>query len=831
MVRSSSTTNAGWRAPPRAQQSHLLSRAVSASQHIVQQSSRVFGTPPRRQSSGVNVGGRHTSAGGTVVEERDSVTPAYDSLSVPAPASRASSVAGRTRMCTICMDYVAAHEACTLPCSHAFHLKCVSEMREFGVREVCPMCRKRVGDESQPGQELFEEGCRSFVPLARRVERGEAAWDNLSMLQQREMETATSLWRKAAKLGLPAAQCSLGSVHLDGRGVAQSDSDAMAWFEQAAVQGHPNALFKVALLYRDGRAGTPASDEEAAVRFLAAAEKGHAEAQFSLGTACLKGFGVPKNERNAMRWYQRAAAQGHAKAQFNLACLYQLFGGFGDHGGDSTFSSDGNSDPLPGGETLELPMGDGDATAAYWYRKAAELGHAAAQFNLGCMCEDGVGVRASDAEAAHWYRQAAEQGHVKAQFNLGCLLERAGVIYNKFTPPMMGSGMTSDVGDLSSEAPGSGSSKNETSVAITSDVENDTLVLGREALDSTTTSDASTSHLAEGTCGSPVAAATGERSSFFGASGPVVRESERGSTSSHSSGDAEGCKEAAEWYRRAGAQGHAGALFNLGLLYEHGRGVLRDHGKALALLCQAAAEGHEEAQQQARQLKSGPKGNAATGSMGTASSSSTAAENKGNNRKSSVDSRVNSQQQKLARGRTTTAPAMMPSSAGMRVSVKASGRQTTRASKDSDYLASKRISKESAVSTHKPGAGWGSRLDGLETSSQNSRPRTSSLDKRPPLPGRDTNHAGPEKTSASGRPTKPRPQDGRFTNATTADRGSNARLTKTSTTIATTTTTTVISLEIDHGNRSRGYSLPSGRRAQGSGQDSSSYKQKDSNPT
>jgi len=777
---------------------------------MVQQSSRVFGTPPRRQSSGANAGGRHASTGGILVEERDSVTPAYDSLSAPAPVSRASSVAGRTRMCTICMDYVAAHEACTLPCSHAFHLKCVSEMREFGVREVCPMCRKRVGDESQPGQELFEEGCRSFVPLARRVERGEAAWDSLSMLQQREMETATSLWRKAAKLGLPAAQCSLGSVHLDGRGVAQSDLDAMEWFQQAAVQGHPNALFKVALLYRDGRAGTSASDEEAAVRFLAAAEKGHAEAQFSLGTACLKGFGVPKNERNAMRWYQRAAAQDHAKAQFNLACLYQLFGGFGDHGGDSTLSTDGASDPLPGGETLELPMGDGDTTAAYWYRKAAELGHAAAQFNLGCMCEDGVGVRASDAEAAHWYRQAAEQGHVKAQFNLGCLLERAGVIYNKYTPPMMDSGMASDLGDASLEAPASGSSNIDTNPAVTSsDGEKATLALGREALDSTSASDASSSHLPVGTCGSPVAAAaTGERNSFFGASGPVVQGSERnrGRASSSSSGDAEGCKEAAEWYRRAGDQGHAGALFNLGLLYEHGRGVLRDHGKALALLCQAAAEGHEEAQQQARQLKSGPKAHAGS-STGTAS---TAADTKGNNRKGVADSRANSQQ-KPARGRTS--PAMMPSSAGVRMSVKASGRQANRTSRDSDYLSNKRISKDS-VTANKTGVGpgWGSRLDGLETSSQNSRPRTSSLDKRPPL-GREP-HTGSEKTSA--RPAKPRPHDGRFTsngNATTADRSSNARLTKTSTTIATTTTTTVISLEIGHGNRSRGHSVPNTKRA------------------
>ena len=49
----------------------------------------------------------------------------------------------------------------------------------------------------------------------------------------------------------------------------------------------------------------------------------------------------------------------------------------------------------------------------------AELGMAAAQFNLALMYDHGEGVPENDAEAVKWYRKAADQGHADAQLNLG----------------------------------------------------------------------------------------------------------------------------------------------------------------------------------------------------------------------------------------------------------------------------------------------------------------------------------------------------------------------------------------------------------------------------
>ena len=54
------------------------------------------------------------------------------------------------------------------------------------------------------------------------------------------------------------------------------------------------------------------------------------------------------------------------------------------------------------------------AEAAKWYRKAAEQGHADAQYFLGSLYYNGQGVAQDEAEAERWFRKAAVQGHTKA---------------------------------------------------------------------------------------------------------------------------------------------------------------------------------------------------------------------------------------------------------------------------------------------------------------------------------------------------------------------------------------------------------------------------------
>jgi len=49
-------------------------------------------------------------------------------------------------------------------------------------------------------------------------------------------------------------------------------------------------------------------------------------------------------------------------------------------------------------------------SAAEWYKKAADQGHARAQYNLGVMYANGEGVEEDDKAAVKWLTKAAEQG-------------------------------------------------------------------------------------------------------------------------------------------------------------------------------------------------------------------------------------------------------------------------------------------------------------------------------------------------------------------------------------------------------------------------------------
>ncbi len=130
------------------------------------------------------------------------------------------------------------------------------------------------------------------------------------------------------------------------------------------------------------------------------AELGAAAAEcYIRGWRYANGRGVIQNDEQAVEWYRRAAEQGHAIAQYDLSWMYQ-------HGrGVSQNSSE----------------------AAQWCRRAAEQGYADAQNTLGWRYQyvRGVGAQNYD-EAIRWYRRAAEQEHPDAQANLRELSARFG---------------------------------------------------------------------------------------------------------------------------------------------------------------------------------------------------------------------------------------------------------------------------------------------------------------------------------------------------------------------------------------------------------------------
>lgn len=138
------------------------------------------------------------------------------------------------------------------------------------------------------------------------------------------------------------------------------------------------------------------SDEKYLAELRARIARGDVEAEVALGNLYESSQSVlPMDPALAAEWYRRAADKGHAGAQFNLANMYR--------------------------DGLGVPRDAG--LAVTWYQKAADQGDAIAQFSLGSIYEAGAGVVArDDVTAASWHRRAADQGLATAQYRLGMML-------------------------------------------------------------------------------------------------------------------------------------------------------------------------------------------------------------------------------------------------------------------------------------------------------------------------------------------------------------------------------------------------------------------------
>jgi len=201
-----------------------------------------------------------------------------------------------------------------------------------------------------------------------------------------------------------------------------------------------------------------------------------------------------ENYAAAFPLLEKAAEKGHAEAQYELGRLY-----FHGHGVSQDLTK-----------------------AAEWTRKAAEQGVAEAQFNLGASYYNGDGVSQDYSKAVEWFRKAAEQGVARAQFNLGASY-------------YSGIGVSEDYSkavEWTRKAAEQGLAEAQYNLGI---------------------------------------------SYFYG------------------KGVSPNCLKAVEWFRKAAEQGDAKAQYFLGFCYERSYGVSEDFSKALEWYQKAANQGIDEA--------------------------------------------------------------------------------------------------------------------------------------------------------------------------------------------------------------------------------------------
>jgi hypothetical protein len=104
----------------------------------------------------------------------------------------------------------------------------------------------------------------------------------------------------------------------------------------------------------------------------------------------VKAVAEPVDCKSALAIWRDAAQQGNADAQYQLGAMY--WNGLG------------------------VTKNDGEAVQ--WLRRAADQGLAVAQYDLGVAYRDGRGVAKNETDYVQWNRKAAEQGFPPAQHNL-----------------------------------------------------------------------------------------------------------------------------------------------------------------------------------------------------------------------------------------------------------------------------------------------------------------------------------------------------------------------------------------------------------------------------
>lgn len=123
------------------------------------------------------------------------------------------------------------------------------------------------------------------------------------------------------------AQYRLGILYQEGRGVSPNVEQALKWFRLAAEQDHRGAKRRLKKLLR-GQSSGPAEAESVATRWYKdLAEEGDTNAQYQLGVMYEVGWGVPVDGVRAAHWYELAAQDGHSKAQLRLGMMYLIGAG------------------------------------------------------------------------------------------------------------------------------------------------------------------------------------------------------------------------------------------------------------------------------------------------------------------------------------------------------------------------------------------------------------------------------------------------------------------------------------------------------------------------
>lgn len=186
----------------------------------------------------------------------------------------------------------------------------------------------------------------------------------------------------------PLAQYVVAMLYKRGKGVKQSQAQALNWLTRSADGGYAASQLRLGKILSAGmQTGTDYT--KAVYYFSRAAHQNDKEAQFLLALCFQNGIGVTQNSQTALMWYNRAIEQGLEAPSLTAAAL--------------TNTSK---------HQAKIITKNPDNFA--WLKMAAENGDKDAQFEVAMHYINGQDTTQDDAQAIEWLTKSAALSNPKA---------------------------------------------------------------------------------------------------------------------------------------------------------------------------------------------------------------------------------------------------------------------------------------------------------------------------------------------------------------------------------------------------------------------------------